>query len=394
VTNPRSARPRGRARVAQRLQRSVGALSTAALTRMEADIPWVADLDAQDRSMIGLVLQSGISGFVDWYRDPGVLPVRAEVFGAAPTAFAGVVSLEQTVALVRLSIDVVEENIVDVVSAEDLPEVRSAIDSYAREIAFATAEVYARAAEQRGAWDARLETLLVDSVLRAPADRSDDELSSRASALGWRSKGFVTTVVGQIADGADLGPVRHFAHAKGLDCLCAVQGHRLVVILGGVRDDGAPAADLAATFADGPVIVGPVVPGLADAGRSANAAFAGLRVVGSWPGAPRPVRADDLLPERALDGDDEARADLVERVYARLAEDPVVLETVRTYLEQGSSMEASARALFVHANTVRYRLRRASELSALSPTDPRDAYTLRIALTLGGLGRPGDDRVL
>ena len=70
VTNSgaRSARPRGRARVAQRLQRSVGALSTAALARMETDIPWVADLDAQDRSMIGLVLQSGIRGFVDWYR--------------------------------------------------------------------------------------------------------------------------------------------------------------------------------------------------------------------------------------------------------------------------------------------------------------------------------------
>jgi len=376
--------------VAQRLQRSVGALSTAALARMETDIPWVADLDAQDRSMIGLVLQSGIRGFVDWYRDPSGVPVRTEVFGAAPTAFAGVVTLEQTVALVRLSIEVVEENIVDVVGDEDLPEIRAAIDSYAREIAFATAEVYARAAEQRGAWDARLETLLVDSVLRSPADRSDDELSSRASALGWRARGFVTAVVGRVADDADLGPIRRFAHDVGLDCLCAVQGHRLVVILGGVRDDGTPAPQIASAFADGPVIVGPVVPGLADAGRSANAAFAGLRVVGGWPGAPRPVRADELLPERALDGDAEARADLVERVYARLAEDPVVLDTVRTYLEQGSSMEASARALFVHANTVRYRLRRATELSALAPTDPRDAYTLRIALTLGGL----DDRSL
>ncbi|HEX7740052.1 MAG TPA: PucR family transcriptional regulator, partial [Marmoricola sp.] len=340
MSTSRSTRPRGRARVAQRLQRSAGALSSAALARMETDLPWIADLDAQDRSTIGLVLQSGIAGFVEWYRDPGEIPVRAEVFGAAPTAFAGVVSLEQTVALVRLSIEVVEQNIVDIVSAEDLPEIRSAIDSYAREIAFATAEVYARAAEQRGAWDARLETLLVDSVLRAPAERSDDELSSRASALGWSAEGYVTTVVGRIDDGDDLGPVRHFAREKGLDCLCAVQGHRLVVILGGVRDDGTPAPDIATTFADGPVVIGPVVPGLAEAGHSANAAFAGLRVIGSWPGAPRPVRADELLPERALDGDADARTDLVERVYGHLDEDPVVLETVCTYLEHGSSMEA------------------------------------------------------
>ena len=160
------------------------------------------------------------------------------------------------------------------------------------------------------------------------------------------------------------------------------------MILGGVRDDGAPAPDIASTFADGPVIVGPVVPGLADAGRSANAAFAGLRVVSSWPGAPRPVRADELLPERALDGDDEARADLVERVYGRLGEDRVALETVRTYLEQGSSMEATARALFVHVNTVRYRLRRVAEVCGEAPTEARGAFVLRVALILGRMERP------
>ena len=48
-------------------------------------------------------------------------------------------------------------------------------------------------------------------------------------------------------------------------------------------------------------------------------------------------------------------------------------------------MEAAARALFVHANTVRYRLRRIHEVSGYSPTDPRDAYALRLALTLGRL---------
>ena len=41
---------------------------------------------------------------------------------------------------------------------------------YSREIAFAAAEVYARAAEARGAWDARLEALVVDALLRGEAD--------------------------------------------------------------------------------------------------------------------------------------------------------------------------------------------------------------------------------
>jgi DNA-binding PucR family transcriptional regulator len=44
--------------------------------------------------------------------------------------------------------------------------------------------------------------------------------------------------------------------------------------------------------------------------------------------------------------------------------------------------------LFVHANTVRYRLRRAADVTGLTPTDPRDAYTYRVALTLGRLAAP------
>ena len=64
---------------------------------------------------------------------------------------------------------------------------------YSREIAFAAAEIYARAAEQRGAWDARLEALIVDSVLRGEAD---DAVRSRATALGWASTSGVCVVLG------------------------------------------------------------------------------------------------------------------------------------------------------------------------------------------------------
>jgi len=58
---------------------------------------------------------------------------------------------------------------------------------------------------------------------------------------------------------------------------------------------------------------------------------------------------------------------------------------VTTYLEQGSSLEATARLLFVHPNTVRYRLRRAGELTGLSPGHGRDAFALWLAVVLGRL---------
>ncbi|RZI79990.1 MAG: PucR family transcriptional regulator, partial [Microbacterium sp.] len=61
---------RSRAQIAQRLTRSSGALSTAALSRMDTDMPWVAELPAEDRSFIGLTVQAGIRSFIDWYRHP------------------------------------------------------------------------------------------------------------------------------------------------------------------------------------------------------------------------------------------------------------------------------------------------------------------------------------
>jgi len=112
--------------------------------------------------------------------------------------------------------------------------------------------------------------------------------------------------------------------------------------------------------------------------------IAGLRSAVGWPDAPRPVLASELLPERALDGDLAAREYLVNEVYAPTqAAGAPLLDTLTTYLEQGSSLEATARLLYVHPNTVRYRLRRVAELTGLTPTDGRGAFTLRIALVLG-----------
>ncbi|HEU4568762.1 MAG TPA: helix-turn-helix domain-containing protein [Marmoricola sp.] len=379
----RPARGRSRAQIAQRLQRAAGALSTDAVARMEREMPWVTQLSAQERSWIGLIVQAGIKAFVDWYREPDKNPtLRAEVFGAAPQTFAGVISLQQTVELVRLSIEVVEESVVEVVGKADADRVLRAIDSYAREVAFAAAEVYARQAEQRGAWDARLEALVVDGLLRGG---TEEDIASRASALGWNAAGRIVVVVGRLTE-TGIDAARRIAHDRGLDCLCGVQGDLLLVILGGVDELGHPAERFAGAFADGPVVIGPAVTDLTAAGSSAQIALTSLRAARAWVAAPRPVHADDLLPERALDGDVTARSQLQSEVYGALAAaGDVLLDTAQAYLDHGSSIEATGRALFVHPNTIRYRLRRIREVTGFSPTDPRESYTLRVALTLGRL---------
>jgi len=58
---------------------------------------------------------------------------------------------------------------------------------------------------------------------------------------------------------------------------------------------------------------------------------------------------------------------------------------VTAYAESGSTLEGAARALFVHPNTVRYRLRRVAEVCGRTPTNPRDLLTLQLALVLGRL---------
>ncbi|HZJ06339.1 MAG TPA: helix-turn-helix domain-containing protein [Nocardioidaceae bacterium] len=389
-----TSRGRSRAQIAKRLQKSEGSLTAATLNRMERDMPWFRGLSAEDRSWIGLIVQAGVHAFVAWYRDPEPhAPLTAEVFGAAPRTLTGVVSLHQTVEMVRLSIEVVEENVVDAVGEEDAASVHASIVRYAREVAFATAEVYARAAEMRGAWDARLEALVVDSVLRAEADET---VRSRASALGWESKGDVVVVLGRAPDTVTTGDsgdresvtdqVRRTVRQVGMDALCAVQGDRLVVVLGGVDNPDRAGASIVQYFGEGPVVVGPMVPDLVHANVSARAAIAGLQAAPGWPQAPRPVTSDDLLPERTLGGDDSARRQLVADIYRPLLEAGTPsLDTLTVFLDHGGSIEATARALFIHANTVRYRLRRAADLTGLCPTDPRHAYTLRVALTVGRL---------
>ncbi len=372
----------------RQLEKSVGTLTQAAITQMHAELPWFRALAAEDRSWIGLIAGAGISSFVDWYRDdnPDSPAVTSDVFGTAPRELTGVVTLQQTVEMVRTTIGVVEAHVDEVVGSSDAQSVREAVMRYSREIAFAAAEVYARAAEQRGAWDARLEALIVDSVLRGEAD---DAVRSRATALGWASTSGVCVVLGFTPHGDSatvVDAIKRSARARRLDALCAVQGERLVVVLGGVDDPDKAASGIADHFGDGAVVTGPVVADLLGAGRSARSAVAGLRAAVAWPQAPRPVSSNDLLPERALSGDGHARRELVTTVFEPLRDaGSTLLDTLTAYLDTSGSIEATSRLLFVHPNTVRYRLRRIADVTGLSPSDARDAYTLRLALTLGRL---------
>jgi PucR C-terminal helix-turn-helix domain/GGDEF-like domain len=378
--------PRGSAATQRSIERSSDALSTAANRHMETHYDWYRDLSAKDRSWVRLVAQAGIAAFIAWYRDPGETPLSVNVFGTAPRELTRSISLVQTLDLVRSVVDVVEDEVAQLAAPGDEQNLREAVLRYSREVAFSAAQVYAGAAEARGAWDARLESLVIDAVLRGEAD---DSMQSRASALGWGSVSHVTLVAGMSPTGnaaevVDL--IRRVASRLKVDSLAAVQGQHLVVILGGLEDPAPTVRALAQYFGDGPIVIGPTVPHLFAAGRSARAALAGLTAARAWPDAPRPVLADELLAERVLAGDATARRAMIDRIYHPLSTaGRALFETATTYLDGGGGLESTARVLFVHPNTVRYRLGRIAAVTGYDLTQPREAYTVRLALAVGRL---------
>ena len=366
-----------------------GELATTTLKRLDDLLPWYRSMPASRRSSVGLVAQAGITSFVSWYKDPKSQPwIAADVFGVAPRELLRSISLQETLQLIRVVVQVVEDRVVQ----ED-ESLREAVLLYSREIAFSAADVYARAAEARGLWDSRLEALVVDSILSGD---NEEELSSRIAALGWRAGGTVAAFIGVAAETVDQDGLRRVARKNHTDVLIGVHGNRLIVVVGRIEDEKNSDADkptllkiaqeLDGFFGAGPLVIGPEVLSVAEATRSAKAALAGFAVVKAWQKPARPINADDLLAERSLAGDMLAKQTLLETIYRPLSTNsPELLETLTSYLETGRSLESTARELFVHANTVRYRLKRISEIIGWDATGSREAFVLQVAMVLGSM---------
>ena len=363
-----------------------GELATATIGRLDQTLPWYTALPPARRAAIGSVAQNGITSFIQWYQEPNSQPwVAADVFGSAPRELLRSISLQETLQVIRVVVQMVEERVV-----AEQPELRDAVLTYSRDIAFSAADVYAKAAEARGLWDARLEALVVDSII---SGESSQEISSRVAALGWRSDGQVAVLLGSTPSQPDTDAVRRIARKSGADVLIGIQGRRQVAVIGLIEPTVNPmqvvmeiAAQMEGYFGSSSLVLGTVVAAVSDANRSAKAALSAYAVAPAVETLSRPLVADDLLPERALAGDTLAKTTLVDSYYRPLANNsPELLSTLRAFLDSGRSLEACSKKLFVHANTVRYRLRKIFDEVGLDPTHSRSGFVLQIAILLGAI---------
>lgn len=384
----------------RRLKHYSGRLATEAASAMQERLPFFAELEASQRASVALVVQTAVVNFVEWMQDPhSDVSYTAKAFELVPQDLTRRIALRHTVDMVRVTMEYFEEVVPLLARSEDqLTALTVGILKYSRDLAFTAATAYADAAEARGNWDSRMEASVVDAVVRGD---TGPELLSRAAALNWDTTAPATVVVGTPAPGRDSTngdgdsarasqDVREIAVRHGRAALTDVHGTWLVAIVSGqLSPTDRFLNDLLAAFSENAVVVGPTAPMLTAAHHSASEAISGMNAVAGWRGAPRPVLARELLPERALMGDPSAIVALHSDVMRPLSDaGPTLIETLDAYLDCGGAIEACARKLFVHPNTVRYRLRRITDFTGRDPTQPRDAYVLRVAATVGQLNYP------
>lgn len=355
--------------LAERVLRAMPTLTARAYARLGA-LPWFTALDANTRAHIHVVVQEGAAGFHRWLVEPGRESSADEAFAAVPRALTQTVSLEQTVELVSEAVQAFEDAVPEVAPGNEV-ELRSAVERYGRSLAFAVARVYARAAEQRGAWDARLQALVVDALVAGSDERV---VAARAAVLEWPATDRVRVIAARPVAGADA----LLDLFVGQPVLASVHGAAVVVVA-----PAAAAAAVARTLAPADaVVIGDEATSLAAAGPSARGALAALEVLPARPGE-RLLTAVELLPERALAGEMAARDALVRNAFEPLDGD--LTDTLTALLAAGGALEPAARALPVHVNTLRNRLAKIEALTGYDPREPRDRFALQVAQVLGRL---------
>jgi hypothetical protein len=249
-----------------------------------------------------------------------------------------------------------------------------ALFSYVEQLSAASVEGWAEEEAMRAGSVQARRAAVVDALLAQPAVEPA-ELERLASAAGWTVPARVAALV--VEDAVEVAS--RIPGAVGRDLAPAG-----VAILPAVREGFADVVRTALRERCG--VLGPAVP-VARAHRSAARAQAAwpVHAAGLLPQAEGLLIADEHLVELLLAAAPDLAADLRERVEEPLRELPAgaaarSIETLRAWLDAHGDVTATAAALHVHPQTVRYRLAGLRDIYGAAMDTPKGRLELSLAL--------------
>ncbi|WP_233512404.1 PucR family transcriptional regulator [Micromonospora deserti] len=336
--------------------------------------------DAKFERDVRAAVQVALERFIDLVgTDQPALPPRfREVFVALGAAEAredrGPEALLAALRMAsRLMLRMASESLAQVrpVGIEELIDLSDAISAYVDELVAASTDGFAlQLREQAGEGDRRRRQL-AELLLRGSAPQS--VVVAAAAGIGWRDLDAVVPVL------LPLDQARDARFRYGADGVVAERARDAVLLL----RDGPRAArpHLTDALVGRGAVVGPML-GWVQVPEAVRLAEVTAALVGPDPG---PVFADDYLAVLALKGEPGALAVLATRRLAPLAQlreaqRQSLLVTLHSWLRHWGSRAAVSAELFVHPQTVSYRLGRLRELLGDDLDDPAVRFELLLVL--------------
>ncbi|WP_088289128.1 CdaR family transcriptional regulator [Kineosporia sp. A_224] len=242
---------------------------------------------------------------------------------------------------------------------------------------------------------------LAESELRIRRDLVDELLTgtdeesalARATALGYDLQRPHRVVVveghGRSKDNDALfQAVRHAAREEPAGTLLVARGAQVILLADHEADWESLRQSVIRDLGGGTarITVGEQCSAVDDFPRSYRQARLAMHLLQTAEWDDRAVRFDDLGVYRLLIGNDSL--DEVERFVERwigplLAYDTQrsadLVRTLTHYLDRGGNYEATAAALIVHRNTLKYRLQRIRQITGHDLSDPETCFNLQLA---------------
>lgn len=301
---------------------------------------------------------------------------------------------KQRVAIAVRAGDEVLGSIWAAMDGEVSPERAAALQDSAKLVALHLLRVRAGADVQR-----RLRTDLVSTALEGGAGARD-----ALARLGLADRSVVVMAAALRGDGGDAERVVdalavHLAASVPASAVAMVGRiiYALVPVQGNGSDSEERASRLAEEFCDRLGSNAALVVGIGGVGVDVSGVVAAratatkvLRVLREGPASRRVARLPDVHTDSLLLELRDLAAARGERpvgpIAALMEYDEAngsdLVNTIRTWLDAFGDVRAAAAALFIHPNTLRYRLRRISELIDLDLNDPEQRFAAMLQLRI------------